>query len=61
MDPTLHNKMKVMKPMMDLVKGLQTRRDHEKTRAQKETGVNVDREHRDGCAGCVKPMNGGQV
>ena len=26
MDPTLHYKMKVMKPMMDLVKGLQPRK-----------------------------------
>ena len=29
----------------------ETRRDHEKkTRAQKQTVVDVDREHRDGCA-----------
>ena len=41
---------------MDLVKGCnpdidtENRRDHGKTREQKQTVVNVDREHRDGCA-----------
>ena len=55
MDPTLRYKMTVVKPVMDLVRGLQprythteTRRDHGKTREQKQTVVNVDREHRDG-------------
>ena len=28
---------------------------------QKQTVVSVDREHRDGCARCLKPGNGGQV
>ena len=40
-------------PMMDLVTGLQTRCEHRdpgETRAQKQTVVSVDREHRDGCA-----------
>ena len=56
MGPTLHYKMKVTKSMMDLVKDCipdmdtETRRDHGKTRAQKQTVVSVDREHRDGCA-----------
>ena len=31
------------------------------TRVQKQTVVSVDREHRDGCASWVKPVNGGQV
>ena len=41
-------------PMMDLVTGLETR-------AQKQTIVSVDREHRDGCASRVEPVNGGRV
>ena len=40
--------------MKDLVKELQTQ-------AQKQTDVSVDREHRDGCASRVKPLNSGQV
>ena len=47
MDPTLHYKMKADEPMMDLVKNTETRGG--RTRAQKQTVVNVDREHRDGC------------
>ena len=47
MDPTLHHKMKVDEPMMDLVKNTDTRGG--RTRAQKTTVFNVDREHRDGC------------
>ena len=39
MDPTLHYKMKADEPMMDLAKN-----------TAKQTVVNVDREHRDGCA-----------
>ena len=52
-DPTLHYKMKVTKSTMDLVKGCkpdvntETRRE---ARAQKQTVVSVDREHRDRCA-----------
>ena len=61
-DPTLHYKMKACQPMMDPVTGLQTRygqrpdmntetqRDHGITSAQKQKVVNIDREHRDGCA-----------
>ena len=43
-------------PLIDLVKDCspekdtETRRDHGKTRAQKQIVVSVDREHRDGCA-----------
>ena len=41
-------------PMMDLVTGLQTRCENKspgcEARAQKQTVVSVDREHRDGCA-----------
>ena len=48
------------KPMMDPV-NTETRRDHGKKRAQKQTVVSVDREQRDGCASCVKPVNGGRV
>ena len=53
MDPTLHYKMKADELMMDLVKGLQTRCEHRdpgEARAQKQTVVSVDREHRDGSA-----------
>ena len=62
MDPTLHYKMKADEADDGSGEGLQprfrqrpdmhteTRRDHGKPRAQKQTVVSVDREHRDGCA-----------
>ena len=31
------------------------------SKAQKQTVVSVDREHRDGCASWVKPVSGGRV
>ena len=52
----------VEETMMDLVTRLQTKCEHRdlvEARAQKQTVV--DREHRDGCASCVKPVNGGRV
>ena len=48
MDPTLHYKMKADEPMMDLVKNTETVGG--RSRIQKQTCVNVDCEHRDGCA-----------
>ena len=33
----------------------------QESKAQKQTVVNVDREHRDGCASWVKLVNGGRV
>ena len=56
MDPTLHYNEKGDELTMDLVAGLQTRPIWTQrpdviteTRAQKQTVVSVDREHRDGC------------
>ena len=49
-------------PTMDLVKGCSSVIDRDpETRAQKQTVVSVDREHRDGSASWVKPVNGGRV
>ena len=48
MDPTLHYKMKADEPMMGLVKNTETWGG--RSRTQKQTVVNVDRELRDGCA-----------
>ena len=47
-------------PMME---GLQPRHRHRdpETTAQIQTVVSVDREHRDGCASRVKPVNGGRA
>ena len=50
------DKMKVMKPVMDLVKGLLPR-----YRQRPGIKSNVVREHRDGCASRAKSVNGGQV
>ena len=56
MDPTLHYKTKVMKPMMNLMTVLQTRCEFKgpvhahRDGNQKQMVVGVDREHRDGCA-----------
>ena len=55
MDPTLHYKMKAEEAYDGFSDGAADpmytdTRDHGKTRAQKQTVVRVDREHRDGCA-----------
>ena len=59
-DPTLHCKMMVTSLWWIWWRGCRPDVNTE-TYAQKQKVVSVDREHRDGCASCVKPMNGGQV
>ena len=47
-DPTLHYKMMAGELVIDLVKNTEIRGG--RSRTQEPTVVNVDREHRDGCA-----------
>ena len=56
----LHYKMKVTSLWWIWWRGCRPDVNTE-TRAQKQTVLSDDREHRDGCATWVKPVNGGQV